>query len=168
MRGSGAGWALRVDSLEPLGAWSVPNKEPGNASWKEPGVENKKPRARRSLPTGQTPRGGRAAPTSTQSQNPEGTPQRSSWSSLSTAGETGLRGQGLDQTIFPPASAGHARQRDGVGSLTWIAWAQIPVLALTTSVAQGNLLYNSGPQFSHLGNGTIITEPPHWVGIKIK
>ena len=37
---------------------------------------------------GRTPRRGRAAPTSTQSQNPEGTPQRSSWSSLSTAGET--------------------------------------------------------------------------------
>lgn len=88
MRGSGARWALRVDSLEPLGAWSVPNKEPGNASWKEPGVENKKPQARRSLPTGQTPTGGRAAPTSTQSQNPEGTPQRSSRSSLPTAGET--------------------------------------------------------------------------------
>lgn len=35
-----------------------------------------------------TPRGGRAALTSTQSQNPEGTPQRSSWSSLSTPGET--------------------------------------------------------------------------------
>ena len=42
MRDAGVPWALRVASLEASVAWSVPGKEPGNASREEPGVENRK------------------------------------------------------------------------------------------------------------------------------